>query len=255
VAVALPLEERIVGKPVPILAALSDAGPVTGATVDAFIRHPFGFGTQVTLHDDGAHGDSEAGDGVYGGTYWFGTAPGTYLAEVKASGATPLLGNFYRERPLVFHLAADPSRDDDCVTRENPAGIPSSWQEQHGLDPNTPDGHLDPDGDGLTNCDEFHHGTDPRDPDTDDDGEDDGSETGRGSNPRDPSDGRVRPPRFCAYPGVKRVKLRFSIPPRVVGFEIQRGEVDDGREVKFEVHIPFLRATSGPEFSDREVLP
>src|SRR5690606_11481560 len=84
--------------------------------------------------------------------------------------------------------------------------------------------------------------------------EDDGSETGRGSNPRDPSDGRVRPPRFCAYPGVKRVKLRFSIPPRVVGFEIQRAEVD-GREVKFEVHIPFLRATSGPEFSDREVLP
>jgi hypothetical protein len=47
----------------------------------------------------------------------------------------------------------------------------------------------DPDGDGLSTCDEvLIHGTDPGDPDTDGDGWDDGTEIVRGTDPLDPND-------------------------------------------------------------------
>lgn len=56
-------------------------------------------------------------------------------------------------------------------------GIPDSWAIAHGLDPNDPAMPFeDPDGDGLTNLQEFQNGTDPHNPDTDGDGLTDGQE-------------------------------------------------------------------------------
>ncbi|RJG51336.1 hypothetical protein [Motilimonas pumila] len=50
-------------------------------------------------------------------------------------------------------------------------GIPSQWEELHGFDDFVAnDAHDDPDGDGLTNKQEFDTGTNPRDPDSDKDG-------------------------------------------------------------------------------------
>jgi hypothetical protein len=56
-------------------------------------------------------------------------------------------------------------------------GIPDDWKVAHGLDPNDPLVALeDPDHDGLTNLEEYQHGTDPQNPDTDGDGLSDGDE-------------------------------------------------------------------------------
>jgi hypothetical protein len=67
-------------------------------------------------------------------------------------------------------------------------GIPDSWKIAHGLDVNDPTvASQDPDGDGLTNLQEFQLGTDPNNPDTDGDGISDGAEIANGTNPLDPN--------------------------------------------------------------------
>ncbi len=63
-------------------------------------------------------------------------------------------------------------------------GLPSDWEIQHGLNPNSAAGDDgaagDPDGDGSPNLEEFQRGTDPKNPDTDGDGAPDGVETKTG---------------------------------------------------------------------------
>lgn len=65
-------------------------------------------------------------------------------------------------------------------------GIPDDWEIAHGLNPHDPSDALqDLDHDGLTNLQEYHLGTDIRNPDTDGDGISDGDEvngTGRACN-------------------------------------------------------------------------
>ena len=49
-------------------------------------------------------------------------------------------------------------------------GMPDSWEEQHGLNPNDPaDATLDPDGDFLSNLEEYQNACDPADADSDQD--------------------------------------------------------------------------------------
>jgi hypothetical protein len=68
-------------------------------------------------------------------------------------------------------------------------GIPDSWAIAHGLDPNDPAMPFeDPDHDGLNNLQEFQHGTDPHNPDTDGDGIPDGLEVQLGGDPLNPND-------------------------------------------------------------------
>jgi len=62
--------------------------------------------------------------------------------------------------------------------------IGDTWETEHGLNPIDPtDAGQDPDGDGLTNFEEFQTGTDPQNPDTDGDGAQDGEEVSRAADP------------------------------------------------------------------------
>ncbi|HMD96237.1 MAG TPA: carboxypeptidase regulatory-like domain-containing protein [Terriglobia bacterium] len=66
-------------------------------------------------------------------------------------------------------------------------GIPDTWKIANGFDPHDPSvAGQDPDGDGLTNLQEYQLGTDPHNPDTDGDGVPDGKEVQIGTNPLDP---------------------------------------------------------------------
>lgn len=60
-------------------------------------------------------------------------------------------------------------------------GLPDAYEDANGLDKNNPaDAAQDPDGDTLSNLDEFQRGTNPRKADTDDDGLPDNVETNTG---------------------------------------------------------------------------
>jgi hypothetical protein len=68
-------------------------------------------------------------------------------------------------------------------------GLPDTWEIEYGLDPLATAGEDgaggDPDGDGLSNAEEFAHNTDPTEPDTDGDGLDDSDEVAQGTDPND----------------------------------------------------------------------
>jgi Mg-chelatase subunit ChlD len=212
----LPLEERIIATPMPILVSLTDIGPVVGGNVHASVTSRTGVETMLTLRDDGAHGDGGSDDGIYGTTFYGTSEGGTYLVVATADGTSPFFGPFMRQVSGAFDMLGDRDMLGDLDIDKD--GLPDSYEIRVGLDPNRDDAQEDPDKDGLVNSDECLYGTNPFDPDTDDGGENDGSEVRHGRDPHNPGDDRTRPPRICAYPLVNKVFICFTIP--IIGPDI-----------------------------------
>jgi hypothetical protein len=200
VFLGLPVAERLAGKPMPILALLSDVAPITGATVKATVERT---GETLTLFDDGQHGDGGANDGFYGGVILNTFNPGGYTVIVDADGVSQLAGAFKRRARVGFYMLGGSDGDKDRLP---------DWWEGDCTDPAKNDEAEDPDGDGLVNAQEYFRHTDPCDPDTDNGGESDGSEVSRSNNPLFPKDDFTSPPRIKAWPQVGRVHLRLSAP-------------------------------------------
>ena len=239
VFLGLPPDERLAGKPMPLLVLLADVAPLTGATVTARVERT---GEQRTLFDSGQHGDGAANDGFYGGLLKNTNQAGGYTVIVDAEGVSPLNGPYTRRARVSFFMGQAPDRDND--------GLPDWWEEQYPcMDPDTPDRDKDPDNDGLINAGEFAHKTNPCDPDTDGGGESDGSEVARGADPLVPDDDNARPPRPNVWPGVGRVFLRLTLDEGETHVDILRAPT---REGPFTLHVADLELPDG-RYEDTDV--
>lgn len=185
-----------------VVAFVNNGEPALGAAVTAWVTAPDGTRTQLTLHDDGAHGDSLAGDGVYGNGFQIITDGEVVPEDANGyeEGEAPLSVGSYSVEVAGIWNGHRREAQDGFVVQEAPDsdgdGMPDPYEEAHGLDPDDPnDGREDPDGDGLWNRCEFDHGLDPFNSDTDNGGESDGSElrdcVPGTQDPLDPSDDRT----------------------------------------------------------------
>jgi len=92
-------------------------------------------------------------------------------------------------------IAVDIGFDEVVDTDED--GMSDWWENDYGLDALLDDKDADPDADGLTNAEEYFHGTDPFAADTDGDGYTDLEEVGHGSDPTS----RLRDPVYVSRTG------------------------------------------------------
>ncbi len=137
-------------------------------------------------------------DGVLAASGLGFASPRTHLQALRVQGQAAYLDNIY-------------------VGAQKPAGIatvagnqvPDEWYVQYfgSLDHSDDD---DPDGDGLTNLQEYLAGTDPTNPDTDGDGFSDGHEVAVGSDPLDPLSYPVILSGTVTYTGSQSGLLRIA---------------------------------------------
>ncbi|HSH05208.1 MAG TPA: choice-of-anchor X domain-containing protein, partial [Anaerolineae bacterium] len=203
---------RYPGVALPILVSLTDVGPITTTAVQATITTPSNVTYNISLFDDGEHGDGLADDGVYGGTYYYTAEAGSYTVFITADGVSSIHGSFHREDTLSVHFDSEGDDDND--------GLPNEWERARGTQVNVPDGGADPDGDGLSHWAEFQAGLNPFDPDSDDGGEIDGTD----GMPHDPSDDTIRPVWLDAYPGIDQIYLQYGVRPEYDSIEVYRRE-------------------------------
>lgn len=100
-----------------------------------------------------------------------GLGPTLYTGDTASSTEPYTLG-------AGIGVGSDGDLDDD--------GLPDDWEIEHFTNITAQNGTGDPDGDGLTNQDEFERGTDPNEADSDGDGFDDGEEVLAGTDPLEP---------------------------------------------------------------------
>ena len=132
------------------------------------------------------------------------------VADTDGDGMTDLYEMDNGLNPLVNDAALDKDSDGLTNLQEFNLGtkannhdsdgdlLPDGWEVRWGLDPSSAVGadgaDGDPDGDGLTNLNEYLNGSNPWSADSDSDGTNDQVEVTQGSNPNDGTDGGAAPP-------------------------------------------------------------
>jgi uncharacterized repeat protein (TIGR01451 family) len=170
----------IVGAQVVFTIAATNQGPDAAADVLISDLLPTGL---IFIADQPSHGSYDAGTGLWnvGSLAEQATATLALTTRIDRSGT---IGN---SATRTASSPVDPDANNDVgsvllsVPFDNDGdGLPDTWEVDNGLDPTKNDKDEDPDGDELTNFDEFQNNTNPQSDDTDQDGMRDGFEVAFG---------------------------------------------------------------------------